>query len=65
MRVAGVGVWDACALRNELAGMVQEALEERETAEPRREMSQEEEGRLAAMEERLARLEVRAILNRL
>lgn len=63
--VTGAEVLDASALRRELAGMIRDALAERETAGPRREESQEEEGRLAAMEERLARLEVRALLNRL
>jgi hypothetical protein len=60
----GAGVWDAGALRRELEGMVREAMEERALAQPRRENSQEEEGRMAAVESRLQRLEERARMNR-
>jgi hypothetical protein len=64
MSVTGAGVWDAGALGRELEGMVGEALAERGMAEPRREISQEEESRMAALEERLGRLEARASVNR-
>jgi len=60
----GAEILDASALRRELAGVVRDALEERERAEPRREISQEEESRMAALEERLGRLEARACVDR-
>lgn len=56
--------WDAAAARRELAGMVREALEARETGRSPGENSAEAEGRLAALEQRLNRLESRANLNR-
>ena len=56
--------WDAAAARRELAAMVREAVEARDTARSRGENSAEAEGRMAAMEQRLNRLESRANLNR-